>query len=170
MTGWQPPSALMGLTTYLLSQTARSVKQNLDQQLALRGVRLPHMAVLADLASERRSITGEGTDPAAVTPGPSQLEVGRRLSIDPSDMTAVVDCLESLGYVARTVDPTDRRRRCLRLSAAGSRFLGELMEVAEAVANEMLAPLAADRRTAFLADLQVLGARAVQRRSEGDWT
>ena len=49
----------------------------------------------------------------------SQRELSERLGLDPSDTVAVVDILESAGYVSRDRDPSDRRRHALTLSADG---------------------------------------------------
>jgi DNA-binding MarR family transcriptional regulator len=53
----------------------------------------------------------------------SSAELSRRLAITPSSVTALVDRLESAELVARHDDPTDRRRRHLRLTAAGEKAI-----------------------------------------------
>src|SRR4051794_6267322 len=117
----QDPEALMALTVYLLSQTARLGKRTLDARLAEQDLRLRHMAVLAALSDG----------------GPtSQLQLAQRLRIDPSDMTALVDVLDTTGLIVRTVDPVDRRRRVVRLTPAGAARLEELGRIAEEVADD----------------------------------
>ncbi|TQS41371.1 MarR family winged helix-turn-helix transcriptional regulator [Cryptosporangium phraense] len=135
------PEGLMGLTIYLLSQTARLGKRTLDDRLAEQGLRLRHMAVLAALADG----------------GPvAQQELSQRLRIDPGDLTGVVDVLEAQHLVTRTVDPGDRRRRVVRPTDAGTRRLAELEALAEAVADELLAPLTPERRRRLHEDLDVV--------------
>jgi DNA-binding MarR family transcriptional regulator len=138
MDDFSPPPSLVQLTTYLLSQTARIAKRNLDDQLRQRGLRLRHMAMLAALSDG----------------GPtSQLALGRRLRIDPSDVTTATDELERDGLVQRQVDQTDRRRRLLSLTTAGNRCLTELQDVARVVADDLLAALPHERRAQLHQDL-----------------
>lgn len=131
------PQRLTCLTTYLLSQTAKIAKRQLDDRLAARGLRLRHMAVLAVLAEA----------PSA------QLEVGRRLDLDPSDVTSTVDDLEARGMVERTVDPSDRRRRLVALTRAGRRELTQLERIAGSLADTLLGPVSERRRRQLHDDL-----------------
>lgn len=126
----QPPS-LTALTTYLLSRTGKAGRQRLAERLAERGLRLWHMAVLAALADF----------------GPhAQRELAVRLAIDPSDIAKIVEDIGALGYVERTRDPADRRRVTVALTEAGRAALGEMQDEAEAVQDELLAPLTATER------------------------
>ncbi len=131
------PARLAALTTYLLSQTAKLAKGQLDERLAERGLRLRHMAVLA--------LVDEG--PAA------QLEIGRRLDLDPSDVTATVDELQVRGWVTRTPDPDDRRRKVVSLTRRGERALADLDRMALRVADALLAPVSRRRRAQLHQDL-----------------
>jgi MarR family transcriptional regulator, lower aerobic nicotinate degradation pathway regulator len=135
------PAPLLGLTVYLLSQTAGAGKRVLDGRLAERGLRLRHMAVLAALSEAGAA---------------HQSALGRSVRLDPSDMTATVDDLERAGYVERRVDPGDRRRRVVRLTREGDRTLAELRAMAEGVADELLAPLPEARRRRLHEDLAVV--------------
>ncbi len=147
------PETLTGLTSYLLSQTAKLAKRDLDRRLADRGLRLRHMAVL--------SAVGEG--PAG------QLELSRRLDMDPSDMTATVDDLEGRGYVGRTVDPRDRRRKLVTITRAGRSELVRIETVARELTDTLLAPLPARRRRQLHDDLHhVLLAHDARERDTGD--
>ena len=49
----------------------------------------------------------------------SQLELGRRLAIDKTVMTHIIDSLESAGLVERRPGPEDRRARRVVLTSAG---------------------------------------------------
>jgi DNA-binding MarR family transcriptional regulator len=125
------------MTTYLLSQTAKVAKRELDDQLAARGLRLRHMSVMAALDD----------DPA------SQLELGRRLALDPSDVTATVDDLESARLATRRTDPADRRRKLVSLTARGRRELDTVETIARNIEERLLSPLTDRRRAEVRRDL-----------------
>ena len=48
------------------------------------------------------------------------------MSCDPSNITGLIDRIERLGFVERTVDPSDRRVRLLALTASGRRVRNRL--------------------------------------------
>jgi DNA-binding MarR family transcriptional regulator len=125
------PTPLLDLTVYLLSQVGRMGKQTLDAELAERGLRLRHMAVLAALADEGAA---------------GQLTLARYLRLDPSDITTTLDDLQRRRLVDRAVDPTDRRRRLVSLTVEGQTVLQGLCDLAREVADGLLAPLDDTRR------------------------
>src|ERR671921_2646882 len=131
------PERLTRLTIYLLSQTAKMAKRDLDQRLAAEGFRLRHMAMLAVL------------DEAPAT----QLELGRRLTMDPSDVTATIDDLEAKGLVTRSMDPADRRRKIVTLTPVGLKRLDRMQQVAQELCDELLEPVPARRRAQLHQDL-----------------
>ena len=145
------PAMLTAVTTYLLSQTAKVAKRDLDARLSARGLRLRHMAVLT-----------------AVDEGPaSQLEFSRRLDMDPSDMTATIDDLEASRLVARRTDPADRRRKLVTLTRPGRTELGRLDAIAREAAESLLAPVPASRRRQLHDDLRrVLEAHELRSRAQ----
>jgi DNA-binding MarR family transcriptional regulator len=55
-------------------------------------------------------------------------ELAERLGLDPSNITGVVDRLESLGLVTRKSQPEDRRVKLLTLTEAGRRVRSHLDE------------------------------------------
>ncbi|GAA2794534.1 MarR family winged helix-turn-helix transcriptional regulator [Kitasatospora paracochleata] len=125
------PPSLTGLSTYLLSRTGKAARAALAERLAVRGLRLWHMAVLAALADF----------------GPhAQRDLASRLGVDPSDMAKVVDQLASAGRVERVRDPADRRRLTVTATEEGRAALAELDAEARAVQDALLAPLTAAER------------------------
>jgi len=71
--------------------------------------------------------------------GPCSLgDIAEVQRIDPPNVTAIVDQLESLGLAARAPDPVDRRRKVVTLTPAGRRAAA----VAREVIAEPPAPLA----------------------------
>ncbi|WP_308466532.1 MarR family winged helix-turn-helix transcriptional regulator [Rathayibacter soli] len=125
------------MTTYLLSQAAKIAKRDLDEALAARGMRMRHMAVLAVLDE---------------TPA-TQLDLGHRLDLDPSDVTATVDDLEAHSLVIRAVDPADRRRKVVSLTVSGRREIARLDRMARQLADALLQPVPEERRRQLHADL-----------------
>ena len=76
----------------------------------------------------------------------SQAELGRRCSIDRSDMVALVNELTAREQVERTPDPADRRRNVVTLTPGGIRRLRQLDKVVGEVQAELLAPLSTGER------------------------
>lgn len=113
---------------WLLGRAALRGHQLTYQVLDGVGLRKSHYAVLAALAE---------FGPAA------QADIGRRLSVDRSDMVAVLNDLERAGYVSRVPDPADRRRNRVSLTAGGQSALGHcdrLVTQADAALLEPLSP------------------------------
>jgi MarR family transcriptional regulator, temperature-dependent positive regulator of motility len=66
-----------------------------------------------------------------------QSELGALASVDRSTLSVLVDRLEARGLVTKTMDPANRRRRIIELTAAGYRRLDEAAEVAEDVIGQV---------------------------------
>jgi DNA-binding MarR family transcriptional regulator len=110
---------------------------------------LEHRAIAErELASLGLSGKGFGALILLVQEGPlSQQRLGQRQGIDRTTMVAVVDELESSGYVERRRDPRDRRAYSLHATAKGRRVLKRAAEATARAEGEFLASLpAADRR------------------------
>lgn len=71
----------------------------------------------------------------------SQAELGRSLSIDPKDMVAIVNELQSRGLVTRTPDPKDRRKNAIAISVSGRRRLRRTEELGDEANAELTAAL-----------------------------
>jgi len=135
----------------LLNQTALVASRLVGDELARVGLRRPHYAVMAAL---------QEVGPA------SQADLGRRTTIDRSDMVATLDELGEAGLLDRAPDPTDRRRNLVTLTAAGRRRLRQLDRTLADVQGELLAPLSAGERRQLVALLtRVLDHHAATRRS-----
>jgi MarR family transcriptional regulator, lower aerobic nicotinate degradation pathway regulator len=141
------PRRLRRLPSWLLNQAALNANRIVAEGFAAEGVRRPHFAVLVALDED----------------GPaSQAELGRRLSIDTSDMVAVLNDLERERLVARARDESDRRRNVVRLTNAGARALERLAEQVEHAQTELLAPLSAKERR----ELERMLARVIEHHGE----
>jgi DNA-binding MarR family transcriptional regulator len=75
-------------------------------------------------------------------PGTSLAELGERLHCDPPTASRVVSALRRRRLLRRDVDPADRRRSRLVLTAAGERLAGELAPVAREIRRAVVAGMA----------------------------
>ncbi len=118
---------LEDLTTYLLSLSGREARRRMAAVVSL-----PEFALLAAL--------DEG--------GPaSQRSLGERLRKDPADMVRLIDVAESSRLVARSADPSDRRRRIVAVTSTGSDALAAAMAAAREAEDTFLAALDASERS-----------------------
>ncbi|HZD00358.1 MAG TPA: MarR family winged helix-turn-helix transcriptional regulator [Actinomycetes bacterium] len=132
------PSGLLRHPTYLLSKLAMIGRRQALEDMAAEdlGAKLPHnrwhhFAVLSCLADF----------------GPvCQRRVGEHLSMDSSDLVAVLDDLERAGWVDRQRDQRDRRRQLVSLTATGKNALQRLDDVFRHAEATILAPLTTAER------------------------
>jgi MarR family transcriptional regulator, lower aerobic nicotinate degradation pathway regulator len=140
---YDPPERLRQLPSWLTAQVASKGRRLVEASLARDGSRRQHFTVLT-------SLLGQG--PA------SQAELGRRLSIDRSDLHALLGELERDGLVARVRDDRDRRRNIVTLTAAGRAAQARLDRRIEAAQDALLEPLPAGERAQLIRLLQkILG-------------
>jgi MarR family transcriptional regulator, lower aerobic nicotinate degradation pathway regulator len=76
----------------------------------------------------------------------SQAELSRRTGIDPSDVVAAINDLESSRLVTRQRDPRDARRNVITLTRTGRAELARLDALVAAVQERFLAPLSESER------------------------
>ncbi|HZX07329.1 MarR family winged helix-turn-helix transcriptional regulator [Kribbella sp.] len=127
----QTPSALTQLPSWLLTQSAAQAHRIVTESFAAGGARAYHFRLLATL----------------VEFGPaSQAELGRRSSIDRSDVVAALNELEAEGYVERSPDPADGRRNIITITTAGKRHQRRLTNLVGKAQEEIFAPLSATDR------------------------
>ena len=128
------PERLRQLPSWLLGQVATASGRLVAETLhAAHSSHRNHYALLATLA-----------EAGAI----SQAELGRRIGLDRSDVTALVNLLEGHGFIERVPDPADRRRNLVSLTAAGTDHLVAMDAVVGRAQAELLAPLdEADRAT-----------------------
>jgi DNA-binding MarR family transcriptional regulator len=78
-------------------------------------------------------------------PGATATEVGRRLGVSKQAAGKTLDKLEQLGYVARTGDDADRRRKIIRLTPRGVEVLTLSAVIFEDIRRRWRDTLGADR-------------------------
>jgi MarR family transcriptional regulator, lower aerobic nicotinate degradation pathway regulator len=125
------PSRLRSLPSWLLGQAALQAQRLGTDHFAAAGSSRSHYAVLCAL---------DEYGPA------SQIDLGRRCGFDRSDMVAIINDLVGQELVARRADTVDRRRNVITITAAGRRYRRKLDTVADAIQDELLAPLSARER------------------------
>ncbi|MET9801121.1 MarR family winged helix-turn-helix transcriptional regulator [Streptomyces sp. NPDC006368] len=120
------PTRIRGLPSWLLGRAAARGHRLVAEALSAEGMRMMHHAVLSAVAEL----------------GPvSQAQLGRSLSIDPKDMVAIVNDLQSGGLVTRTPDPTDRRKNAITISASGKDRLRRTERLGDKANDELTAAL-----------------------------
>jgi DNA-binding MarR family transcriptional regulator len=83
----------------------------------------------------------------------SQQRIGELLLVDRSTMVLSIDHLEELGFVERTVHPTDRRVFLVALTSRGKVATRDAKKRLEAFETQLLAPLSRPERAQFRAAL-----------------
>lgn len=126
------PLRLRLLPSWLLAQAALQAQRQTAKRFDVLGMRRQHFAILTALADFGPS---------------SQASLGRRLSIDRSDMVSAARELERAGLVQRTRDTSDRRRNLVGLSPAGVFALRQLDAHVSEAQEDLLAPLTPAERS-----------------------
>ena len=130
----EAPARLSTKPSWLLGQVAVHAHRLASEGFGELGARGYHYRILAAL------------DEFGVA---SQAELGRRCSMDRSDVVAAINELAERGFVERTPDPDDRRRNLVSLTAAGDRQLRDLDRALDKVQDDLLGPLSATDRQAL---------------------
>ena len=76
----------------------------------------------------------------------SQNHLGRLVYLDAATIKGVVDRLGLRGFVTTGSDPTDRRRRAVSLTDAGTQLMDSAIRVAAEISTKTLRPLTADEQ------------------------
>jgi DNA-binding MarR family transcriptional regulator len=105
------------------------------------------------------------------TPGISGVEIASRTRANAPDVSRALAALADRGLVRSAPDPDDRRRTRIWLTRAGARMTKELMPVARALREAIVAGMSADEVASLCAALQRvvenLDALAERRASRG---
>ncbi|MFD4757710.1 MarR family winged helix-turn-helix transcriptional regulator [Streptomyces sp. NPDC058439] len=101
--------------------------------------------------------------------GATASEIGRRLGVSKQAAGKTVEKLEGLGYVERVDDPTDGRRKLVRLTARGFGLLVKSAEGFDRLRAEWVRVLGADRVRAMEQDLRVMVPESAFRLDAAGW-
>src|SRR3954449_3379922 len=122
----RPPEELAGYTGFLLGYLGEKSRRNFVSLLEPHGFHPREFGLLTVLAKR---------------PGITQQELASLARVDPSSMVALLDDLEKRGIAERRVDPADRRRRSVHLTAKGEELMRVLQREARKAAKTFLEPL-----------------------------
>lgn len=84
-------------------------------------------------------------------------ELAARAGVRPPSMSEAIHGLVVRGWVDRTEDPGDRRRKTLRLTKAGEQVLAHAERVLEEAFAELLGELSGEEQAALTTGLDALG-------------
>jgi MarR family transcriptional regulator, lower aerobic nicotinate degradation pathway regulator len=129
--GGYVPRRVARLPSWLLASAAKQGHHLLGQHLAAERVRRQHYLVLAGLAE---------------LDSPAQAELGKLLRVDLGDLVAILNDLESAGYISRERSPTDRRRNALTVTDTGHEALRHLDKIVETANDALVACLSPAER------------------------
>ena len=85
---------------------------------------------------------------------PTQRELGEFLLLDPSQIVALVDELESKGLVNREVDPTDRRSKIITATEKGQQLYSQAYDFVMTAEEDSLATLSKREKAQLRSILQ----------------
>jgi len=127
-----PPRLADETTTLLIAQVGTQVAYQFAQQLRALGLLPSHAGILKALGT---------------LAGISQRALGRRLSILPNRVLALVHELEERGLVERGEKPGDRRACRLHLSAKGQQMLALISQIARILDEQICGDLSQKEQT-----------------------
>lgn len=128
-----------------MSQIGHHIAYLFTARLAPLGLEPAHFGILSHLAA---------------VDGRSQQELADLLKVHRNAMVGLVDELEERGLVRRAKHPTDRRAHAVHLTARARWALAAAEAEAEAIENEILAPLDDAERAHLVQQLRRLSAHA----------
>jgi DNA-binding MarR family transcriptional regulator len=111
---------------FLLSQTARVMRDKLSEALSGTGLSLQELTILRLLASA----------------GPmNQQELGKNCNLDKTTITELIDSLEQARLARREVSDADRRSKQISITAGGKKALAKATKLAAEAEQEFTALL-----------------------------
>lgn len=141
MTEQAVPAALDAGLGLLLRRAEHALAVRLQPLLAEHGLLTEHWQVMSVLLAR---------------PGISMSELAHGAVVAPASLTRHVDRLVSQALVVRRVDPDDKRRVAVALSARGSDIAWTIRRAEEAVERILADELGARRWQSLTGDLRVL--------------
>lgn len=92
----------------------------------------------------------------AASPGLDQITLAKRVALDAATSGSVISRLEAKGWIVRTADARDRRRKLLQITPAGEQMLAAVNAAVTRAQSLMLAPLPSTEQAQLMGLLQRL--------------
>lgn len=92
----------------------------------------------------------------------TQRELAAELKVTPRNVTALIDALETTGFVRRTAHPTDRRATVVVLTSKGQKAVARLQAEVTEFANLLFGNLSERELKTFQAILQDIGTKLTE--------
>lgn len=112
------PERLLTDQAYLLGRLGREARRQFTQVLSAWELHPSHYGILLLLEAIGQA---------------SQQHLAQTLTIDRANIVSLLDVLEQRGFIERQVDPLDRRRHVVKLTAVGQVALQQIRQAREEV-------------------------------------
>lgn len=103
---------------YCLHKSSLRLRHLMNLHMQKLKIQVPHLGILRLLSASK---------------GLSQKNLSQQMSIDKATMVKLIDELEELKLIARSVNPTDRRHNTILLTTAGRRAFQKALKIRENV-------------------------------------
>lgn len=113
---------------YLLNDAARQAKRDLTNRMISLGLTFPQWLVLKDISIH------EGGDKNELT----MAAIARRLNSNRPNIMGMLDRLESMGLVRRTVNPDNRRAHIVALTDNARKVMDQLQDFSRQTSEKAL--------------------------------
>lgn len=137
---------LIDALSELLFNMPKMCRVLLDRRLRPFGFSQPRWLVLVHLGRAGGAVT--------------QVELAKRIGIEPPTLVPVLDRLEAEGWLARLSSHKDRRCKPIELTAKGKAVAQELLGVASALRVELMRDIPEEDLRACIRVLERIGAHA----------
>jgi len=125
------PERLLARRAYLLGRLGREARRRFTQMLGAWNLNPSHYAVLLLLEEIGQA---------------SQQHLAETLAIDRANMVALLDLLQRRELIERAVDPLDRRRHVVKLTAVGQQEMQQIRHAEQSLDDAFFAGLASQEQ------------------------
>lgn len=113
---------------YLLNDAARQAKRDLTNRMSSLGLTFPQWLVLKDISNHEGGDKGELTMAA----------IARRLKSNRPNIMGILDRLEDMDLVRRTVNPDNRRAHIVTLTDNARKVMNQLQDFSRQTSEKAL--------------------------------
>jgi DNA-binding MarR family transcriptional regulator len=126
---------------FLLRELSRRYVQRFEVRASELSLNLPQCKTLIRLEKNE---------------GVSQVRLAELAEVDAMTMVRILDRMEADGLLERRPDPTDRRARCLYLTAKAKPLLAQIWRLSDTTRSEVFAGIGKSERDVFISVLERL--------------